>query len=110
MEEWEYLSSVLLVCLFLSCHRILIPWVHTFHANLLHSVSLRPLCGVWDTPCSGCDAIKDRRSLGMLELSMLRRKTRSFPRASHTIILCTMIFISDIYLINEQYIFVLSPI
>lgn len=31
--EEEYLSSVLLHCIFVACYRTLISWLHTFHAN-----------------------------------------------------------------------------
>jgi len=39
----------------------------------------------------------------MLELSVHRRKTKSFPGVSHTIILCTTIFVRKVLLINRTF-------
>lgn len=97
---------MLLHSMFLACYRILISWLHTFPANLIYSgppCALWPLCRAWGVSNLGSDGLNDRSSLGMVELSVHRRKSRYFPRIPHTVVLCTIILVRKLLLIKKTF-------
>lgn len=51
----------------------------------------------------GSVELNDRSSLGMVELSVHRRESRSFPRIPHTVVLCTIILVRKLLLINKAF-------